>query len=104
MEKKIAIVTGGTGGIGTAICQRLATDYTVIACYFKNGNHEEAIQWQRAQQKTGFEIDILYADIAQFNDCEKLVALVMERYGCIDVLVNNAGVTQDSSLKKMSLE
>ncbi|HGO6700335.1 TPA: acetoacetyl-CoA reductase [Legionella pneumophila] len=104
MEKKIAIVTGGTGGIGTAICQRLATDYCVIACYFKNGNHEEAIQWQKTQQKAGFEIDILYADIAQFNDCEKLVSLVMERYGRIDVLVNNAGVTQDSSLKKMSPE
>ncbi|HAT1926124.1 TPA: acetoacetyl-CoA reductase [Legionella pneumophila] len=104
MEKKIAIVTGGTGGIGTAICQRLATDYCVIACYFKNGTHEEAIQWQKAQQKAGFEIDILYANIAQFNDCENLVSLVMERYGRIDVLVNNAGVTQDSSLKKMSPE
>lgn len=104
MEKKIAIVTGGTGGIGTAICQRLATNYSVIACYFKNGHHEKAIQWQRAQQKEGFEIDILYADIAQFNDCEKLVSLVMERYGRIDVLVNNAGITHDSSLKKMSPE
>ncbi|WP_191968224.1 acetoacetyl-CoA reductase [Legionella longbeachae] len=104
MEKNIAIVTGGTGGIGTAICQRLATDYSVIACYFKNGNHEEAVLWQKEQQKSGFEIDILYADIAQFHDCEKLVSLVMERYGRIDVLVNNAGVTQDSSLKKMSPE
>ncbi|AUH74103.1 TPA: acetoacetyl-CoA reductase [Legionella pneumophila subsp. pneumophila] len=104
MEKKIAIVTGGTGGIGSAICQRLATDYSVIACYFKNGNHEEAIQWQKEQQQAGFEIDILYADIARFNDCEQLVSLVMERYGRIDVLVNNAGVTQDSSLKKMSPE
>lgn len=53
----------------------------VIACYFKNGNHEAAIQWQIAQQKAGIEIDILYADIGQFNDCEKLVSLVMERYG-----------------------
>ncbi|HFS5637809.1 TPA: acetoacetyl-CoA reductase [Legionella pneumophila] len=104
MEKKIAIVTGGAGGIGTAICQRLAADYSVIACYFKKGNHQEAIEWQRAQQKAGFEIDILYADIAQFNDCEHLVSQVMERYGRIDVLVNNAGVTQDSSLKKMSPE
>lgn len=84
--------------------QRLATDYSVIACYFKSGNHEETVQWQKEQQKSGFEIDILYADIAQFHDCEKLVSLVMERYGRIDVLVNNAGVTQDSSLKKMSPE
>ena len=42
MKEKIAIVTGGTGGIGTAICHRLVSDYTVIACYFKNGNHHEA--------------------------------------------------------------
>lgn len=104
MEKKIAIITGGTGGIGTAICQRLATEHSVIACYFKNGNHQEAIKWQRAQQKAGVDVEILYANIAQYQDCETFVSLVMESYGRIDVLVNNAGVTQDSSLKKMSSE
>lgn len=104
MEKKTAIVTGGTGGIGTAICRRLAADYRVVACYFKNGRHEEAKAWQFEQKEAGFDIDILYADIANFNDCEKLIALVTERYGHIDILVNNAGITVDSSLKKMSEE
>lgn len=104
MEKKTAIVTGGTGGIGTAICRRLAADYRVVACYFKNGRHEEAKAWQLEQKEAGFDIDILYADIANFNDCEKLIALVTERYGHIDILVNNAGITVDSSLKKMSEE
>lgn len=104
MTKKVAIVTGGTGGIGSAICQRLAADFQVVACYFKHGNHEEAKQWQAEQKKLGFDLDIVYADVAQFADCEKLAALIMERYGQIDVLVNNAGITQDCSLRKMSPE
>lgn len=102
MKKKIAIVTGGTGGIGSAICQRLDADFEVIACYFKNGRHEEAKKWQEAQQKLGFNIDVVYGDIAHYSDCERLVALVMERYGQIDVLVNNAGITKDCSLRKMT--
>ncbi|KTD65328.1 acetoacetyl-CoA reductase [Legionella shakespearei] len=102
MERMVAIVTGGTGGIGTAICQRLSEDFQVVACYFKDGKHDEAKQWQEEQKKLGYDIDIVYGDVAQYNDCEKLTALVLERYGRIDVLVNNAGITQDSSLKKMS--
>ncbi|KTD01589.1 acetoacetyl-CoA reductase [Fluoribacter gormanii] len=104
MMKGVAIVTGGTGGIGTAICQRLAADFQVVACYFKHGKHEEAKQWQEEQKKLGYDIDIVYGDIAQFADCEKIMALVMERYGRVDVLVNNAGVTQDCSLRKMTPE
>lgn len=102
MERKIALVTGGTGGIGSAISQRLATDFQVVACYFKDGNHEEAKQWQVEQKSLGFDIDIVYGDIAQYADCEKLTALVMERYARIDVLVNNAGITKDCSLRKMT--
>lgn len=104
MERMTAIVTGGTGGIGSAICRQLAHDYSVIACYFKDGKHDEAKRWQDAQRKAGFDIEIIYADMAQFSDCEHLVSQVMERYGRIDVLVNNAGITKDSSLKKMSPE
>lgn len=64
MKEKIAIVTGGTGGIGTAICRRLASDYTVIACYFKKGNHHDATQWQTIQREAGYKVEILYADSA----------------------------------------
>ena len=104
MERMTAVVTGGTGGIGTAICKRLASNYQVIACYFKSGRHEEAKQWQMKLKKEGYDIEILYADIANFVDCEKLTASIMERYGSIEVLVNNAGITNDSSLKKMTSE
>jgi len=102
MERMTAIVTGGTGGIGTAICKRLAANYQVIACYFKDGRHDEAKRWQMTLKEAGYDIDIVYADIASFSDCEQLTSLVMERFGSIDVLVNNAGITQDSSLKKMT--
>ncbi|MCE0722750.1 acetoacetyl-CoA reductase [Legionella resiliens] len=105
MNQRIALVTGGTGGIGTAICQEMQDlNYQVIACYFKHGHHELAREWQKKQSMQGFDIDIVYADISSFNDCEKLTDLVIEKYGKIDVLVNNAGVTHDASLKKMTPE
>lgn len=102
MDKQIAIVTGGTGGIGSAISQQMATNYQTIACYFRNGKHDEARQWQATQKTAGFDIEIIYADISNFEDCAALVASVKERFGRIDVLVNNAGNTCDSSLKKMT--
>ena len=104
MEQRVAVVTGGTGGIGTAICQRLAAEYRVIACYFKDGKHDEAARWQHEQRRAGFDIEILYADVTQFADCENLVSQITERFGQIDVLINNAGTTIDTSLKKMTPE
>lgn len=104
MNHGVAIVSGGTGGIGSEICKRLSTEFQVIACYFKKGHHEDARAWQQKQKEAGFNIDILYADISNYADCEKLVSLVLERYGVIDVLINNAGITSDSTLKKMSLD
>ena len=105
MNKRVALVTGGTGGIGTAICQEMQKlDYQVIACYFKQGNHNLAREWQKRQSSHGSHIDIAYANLSSFNDCEKLTDLVIERYGKVDVLVNNAGLTCDTTLKKMTPE
>jgi acetoacetyl-CoA reductase len=102
MERTMAVVTGGTGGIGTAICQRLSEEFKVVACYYKEGRHEEAKKWQQEQQQLGYDVEIVYGDIAQYEDCEKLISLILERYGHIEVLVNNAGITKDCSLRKMT--
>ncbi len=101
-QRKVAVVTGGAGGIGSAISQRLSSDYQTIACYYKRGAHQEAQQWQNMQKAAGFDIDMIYADVSSFSDCEALVNSILERYGRIDVLVNNAGITADSSFKKMT--
>lgn len=105
MSQKVAVVTGGTGGIGTAISQHLAKlGYQVIACYFKGGNHDAAKTWQQSQKEQGYDIDIAYADTCQFEDCAKLASQILEKYGQVDVLVNNAGITKDTTFKKMTPE
>ena len=104
MEKQVAVVSGGTGGLGAAISRRLCKDYKVIVSYFKDGRHEVAREWQAQQQQQGFDFDICYADVTKYSDCTNLVDFAKKRYGRIDVLVNNAGVTSDHVLKKMTPE
>ncbi|WP_144391665.1 acetoacetyl-CoA reductase [Pleionea sediminis] len=103
MSSRVALVTGGTGGIGTAICQRLAKDgYKVAAGYNAGGDHDKAKTWQAVQKEQGFDFDISYGDVRDFESCGRCIAHVEETLGPIDILINNAGVTRDATLKKMS--
>ncbi|WMS86940.1 acetoacetyl-CoA reductase [Pleionea litopenaei] len=103
MVSRVALVTGGTGGIGTAICQRLAQEgYKVAAGYNSGGDHDRARAWQQEQAKAGYEFDISYGDVRDYDSCTACIAHVEEALGPIDILVNNAGVTRDATLKKMS--
>ncbi|QGX38748.1 acetoacetyl-CoA reductase [Permianibacter aggregans] len=105
MTKRVALVTGGTGGIGTAICQQLAKiGYQVAAGYNSGGDHEKARAWQAEQKAAGFNIAISFGDVRDFDSCGRCVAEVEEMLGPIDILVNNAGITRDSTLRKMSKE
>lgn len=105
MKNKIALVTGGMGGIGTAICQHLAINGAhVIAAYNRNGDHEAAKQGQAEQKNLGFDLDIHYADVADFESCVQMTKAIEKKYGAIDILVNNAGITRDVPLYKMELE
>lgn len=102
MKDRVALVTGGTGGIGTAICQALcAAGFKVAAGYNKNANHEAAKVWKKAQKKAGFDITTTYADVSKYDECGIMIAEVMEVLGPIDILVNNAGITRDVTLRKM---
>lgn len=100
MQKRIAWVTGGTGGIGAEICRALATaGYQVVAGY---SNEEKAKAWQAEQQAAGFDIAISYANVADFDSVQQSYAEIKAQYGTVSVLVNNAGITRDGVLKRMS--
>lgn len=108
-NKKVALVTGGTGGMGTAICERLYKDgYTVIANYrdFTSAMkwREEAKKWRDDQLKMGFDLKIVEGDISNYASVEKMIKQITEEIGVVDILVNNAGITRDSALHKMSLQ
>lgn len=103
MPAKIALVTGGMGGIGQAICQLLYTqEIRVIASYHRGGHHELAQAWKTEQEKAGYRFDIAYVDVADFHSCEKMVKQAENDIGPIDILINNAGITHDISCCKMT--
>ncbi|WP_213957741.1 MULTISPECIES: acetoacetyl-CoA reductase [unclassified Variovorax] len=102
MSKKVAYVTGGMGGIGTAICQRLHKDgFTVIAGCGPTRDHAK---WLGEQKAEGYEF---YASVGNVGDWQSTVdafAKAKGEHGSIDVLVNNAGITRDRMFVKMSPE
>lgn len=102
MQNKIALVTGGTGGIGTAICQQLSKKGIKIAsaCF----QEEKAEKWQQTQKELGFDFFIAPCDVSHFESCAKMVANVEKALGPIDILVNNAGITRDAQLRNMPFE
>ena len=103
MSKRVALVTGGMGGIGTAICQRLADEgYQVAAGYNSVGDHQRAESWWRQQGELGYEFFISYGDVRDYQSCCDCIEQVVSRLGPIDVLVNNAGITRDATLRNMS--
>ena len=105
MSKRIALVTGGTGGIGTAICQELFTQgFTVVAGYNSGGNHEKAKAWQDEQRSAGFEFDIAYGDVSDSESARQCVEGVVEKHGNIHCLVNNAGICTRSKYRIYMLQ
>lgn len=104
MTKRVAFVTGGTGGIGRAICQELAEKGNqVVAGYFPP-EKEAAEAWQAEMKEKGLEIGLAPGDVSDFEDTEKSIKAVEEEFGGIDILVNCAGITRDGTLKKMGFD
>jgi acetoacetyl-CoA reductase len=98
MSKKVALVTGGTRGIGAAIAERLKHDgFTTVCSYF--GRDDAA---QDFSKKTG--IEVIKFDAAYFESCKSAIADTEKKYGDISVVINNAGITRDRFLHKMNLE
>ena len=100
-EKRIALVTGGMGGIGTAISRRLHRDgfIVVVGCSAQSTRKDA---WLEQQRRDGFEFHCVTGDITQWDDTVRAFAQVREEVGPIDVLVNNAGITRDTTFKRMT--
>lgn len=103
MQDKVGLVTGGMGGIGTQIAQRLAKNgVTVVVTYHRDLKLAE--KWQADQKALGYSFSIEEADLTMFNAAASMVKNIISKFGRIDLLINNAGIVDDSSLIKMSLE
>ena len=102
MNMKLAVVTGGIGGLGSAICCALsAQGRRVVAVDL--GQRDQALARFR-RETAGFDIDFQAIDVSSFDDCASGFSAIRERHGPVDILVNAAGITRDASLRKMSVE
>ena len=100
MTQRVAVVTGGMGGLGEAICIKLAQmKYRVVATY-SPGNTKSA-DWVKDMKARGFAMHAVPVDVSDFDSCQKAAASIQAEVGPIDVLVNNAGITRDMTFKKM---
>lgn len=103
MGNRVAVVTGGSRGIGKEICLMLAKNgYDVVTCYAKSA--ESAMETIAACRAYGVKADAYQADVAKEEDVIRLFTQVKEAYQKVDVLVNNAGITKDTLLLRMSEE
>jgi acetoacetyl-CoA reductase len=100
-KRKVALVTGGMGGLGTAICRRLHKEGFEVATTYSPGNPTPEA-WLAAQRDDGYRFKAYKLDVTDFGDCEWMVQRLLAEMGSLDVLVNNAGITCDRSLRKMS--
>lgn len=101
---KTAIITGSSRGIGAAIALRLAKDGCNIALNDLNESMFENNSITGAIRALGVEAEIFCADVSNYGQCEEMVKAVKERFGTVDILINNAGITRDGLMARMSEE
>ncbi len=100
MTSRIALVTGGTGGIGTAMIKRLTKAGHRVATNYRN--EEKARAWQEELKADGVDCLIVPGDVADFASSQEMVKEIEAKLGGIDILVNNAGITRDTTFHRMS--
>ena len=102
MTSRVALVTGGTGGIGTAICKRLHDSGHRVATNFRDLSRAQS--WQQRMLEQGYRIALYPGDIADTASAAGLVAAVEADIGPVEILVNNAGITRDTTFHRMQPE
>jgi acetoacetyl-CoA reductase len=101
MSQRIALVTGGMGGLGEAICQKLARMGIKVIVTFSPGNTKHK-DWLKEMADRDYNFAAYPCDVSDFESCQKMVDQVQKEVGPIDILINNAGITRDMTFKKMT--
>ena len=102
-SRKIALVTGASRGIGKAIALELAKNGTNIAINY-NRDGKEADDVAEEIKKLGVDAIAVKADVSNFKECDAMIETVKRKFGALDIIVNNAGVLSDKTLKNMTEE
>jgi acetoacetyl-CoA reductase len=100
---RVAIVTGGTRGIGAAITEALAQAHAHVAAGYNKGA-EAAEKCAEKQRAEGHSVSVHQGRVDDFEDCKRVVDEVLKQFGRVDFLINNAGITLDKTLRKMTPE
>ena len=103
LEKKVAVVTGASRGIGKAIAEKLASLGAMVIVNY-NGSRERAEEVKSEIEAAQGKAEICQCDVSDYEACETFIQNVIKEYGHLDILVNNAGITRDGLLMKMSEE
>ena len=103
-DNKVALITGGSRGIGEKIAEKFATEgYNLVINYVSNIENVEELE-ARIKGNANIEILFVQADVTSFESCENMINKAIEKFGHIDVVVNNAGITKDGLLMRMKEE
>jgi len=103
MEKQTALITGASGGLGSAIALTLAENGFKVALHYRS-SEKKALNLKNTLEDKGFEASVVQGDLTSKDDIRDIVQKTLDKYGRIDVLVNNAGALGDAPIDEMSLE
>lgn len=103
LEGKVALITGGSRGIGAAICKKFAAHGCNVAFTYRS-SEEKAKILEKELSGNGVEAKGYKSDASQFDQAEQLIADVLAQFGKIDILINNAGITRDTLMLRMTEE
>src|SRR5437868_7042831 len=102
-SKRVAVVTGGMGGLGEAIAVRLHADgFTVAVTHSQHNDHVGA--WLDSQRAAGRAFAAYAVDVSDYDSCQQCAGCILADVGRVDILINNAGITRDKTFRRMSAD